>query len=100
VPAAAVGRGPAPTPAQGDAGVGRVADVVVGQGDAAGVADQDADAVLVFLADVGDRVVAHGVAGGHTGGIGEVEVVELPDADTAAGSVIDAVAADGAALGA
>lgn len=82
-----------PAPADGDAGVGEVADVVVGDAVVTAVADPDADGAGEDLAGVADEVVVEGlVAGGGLGCGGEVHGAA---AEAAGAEVVEVGLADG-----
>ena len=82
----------APVPADGDAGVGEVMDVVVFDEVAEGVGDEDADGAEVGESDVVDVVVEDGDAAGGEGGV----VVDggTADADAAGAEVMEVVVFD------
>ena len=92
------GRGIAPTPADRDAGVVQVADLVVRDPVVAGPADPDAHRAGIDLAAVVDQVVVDGIA---LGGLGLGPRVALLAETHAAGSqVVNLVACDPVVLAA
>ena len=90
----------APAPADGDARVAEIGDVVVRDLVVGAVADPDAHRAAVEMSAGADDVVVDDAMPGDVGAGGIVVVPALPDADAAGGQVVDQAVLDAAILAA